>query len=222
MSTFSDSYINARFPVRYRDARSELRFRVIDLTEDEPPDILVTTEIGDGLLAAITWGRVAVRSDTMKTWGVSIDEAMATATANIEALPVKTDTRKAHGATVLVTSGNPWVSSLIVAESRKAETDDGFLVAIPHCDVMVTTPVVGAETLAGLEILMNMCEALYGIDESGISPFVWWWYDDNYWRVTDRSEDGSIGFRHHTNVNAFHLAGAIEHLANPCDECGRE
>jgi hypothetical protein len=87
---------------------------------------------------------------------------------------------------------------------------------------MVTTPVVGAETVTGLEILMNMCEALFGIDESGISPFVWWWFHDNYRRVTDRTEDGSIEFRHHITLSAYYLAGAIEHLANPCAECGRD
>lgn len=62
---------------------------------------------------------------------------------------------------------------------------------------------------------------LFGVDGTGVSPFVWWWYD-NYWRVTDRSEDGTIEFRPRMNVNAYHLAGAIQHLANPCAECGRE
>lgn len=221
MSNFAA--VSAQVPARYRDARSGLRFRVIDVTEDEAPDVVVTTEIGDGLLGALFWERIGVTSDTMKTWGVSPDEAMATATANIEALPVNTETRKVSGADVDITSGDAWASSLIVAESRKADTEDGFLVAIPHASVMITTQVVGAETVEGLEFLMNMCDELYGIDEwSGISPHVWWWFDDNYWRVTDRTEDGSIDFRFHTNVNAYHLAGAIEHLANPCDECGRE
>jgi hypothetical protein len=123
MSTFTDSSINARFPARYKDARSGFRFRVVDVTEDGAPDVLVTAEIGDGLLAAITRGRIAV------------------------------------------------TSSLIVEESRSAATKDGFLVAVPHCDVMVTTPVVGAGAVTGLEILMNMCEALFGMDESGSSPF---------------------------------------------------
>lgn len=56
---------------------------------------------------------------------------------------------------------------------------------------------------------------MFGVDGTGVSPFVWWWYDDNYWRVTDRSEDGTIEFRHHMNVNAYHLAGAISISPTP-------
>lgn len=219
MPTFADSYVNARVPARYRDARSGLRFRVVDVTEQEAPDVLVITEIGDGLLAALMWGRVGVTAETMKTWGVSIDEAMATAIANIDAMDVTTSVKEAGGAEIHMKGGNPWVSSLIVPEARYTEAGDGFLMAIPHGSLMITTPVVGAETVVGLEIMMGLCAELFGIDGTGVSPFVWWWYDDNYWRVTDRTEDGSVDFRHHTNVNAYHLAGAIQHLANPCAEC---
>lgn len=222
MSTFADSYVNARFPARYRDAQPKLRFRVVDVTEQEAPDMLVTTEIGDGLLAALLWDQIAVTADTMKIWGVSIDEAMATATANIDAMDITPSVKEAGGAKIHLKGGNPWVSSLIVSEAKNAEAEDGFLMAIPHGSVMITTPVVGAETISGLEIMMGLCAELFGIDGTGVSPFVWWWYDDNYWRVTDRTEDGSIDFRHHTNVNAYHLAGAIQHLANPCAECGRD
>lgn len=222
MSTFADFHVNARVPARYRDARSGLRFRVVDVTEEEAPDILVTTEIGDGLLAALMWDRIAVTTDTMKTWGVSIDEAMATAIANIDALDVGTSVKEAGGAKIHLKGGNPWVSSLVVSESKNAESEEGFLMAIPHPSVMIASPVVGAETVTGLEIMMGLCNELFDVDATGVSPFVWWWYDDNYWRVTDRTEDGSIEFRHHTNLNAYHLAGAIQHLANPCAECGRD
>lgn len=222
MSTFADFYVNARVPARYRDARSGLRFRVVDVTEQAAPDVLVTTEIGDGLLAALMWERIAMTADAMKTWGVSIDEAMATAIANIDALEVDATMKEADGAKIHLKAGHSWVSSLIVSEARKADSEDGFLMAIPHPSALITTPVVGVETVSGLEIMMVMCEELFGVDGTGVSPFVWWWYDDNYWRVTDRSEDGTIEFRHHMNVNAYHLAGAIQHLASPCVECGCE
>lgn len=222
MSTFADFYVNARVPARYRDARSGLRFRVVDVTEQAAPDVLVTTEIGDGLLAALMWERNAVTADAMKTWRVSIDEAMATAIANIDALEIETTVKEADGAKIHLKAGHPWVSSLIVSEARKEESEDGFLMAIPHPSALITTPVVGVETVSGLEIMMVMCEELFDVDGTGVSPFVWWWYDDNYWRVTDRSEDGTTEFRHHMNVNAYHLAGAIQHLAHPCAECGRE
>lgn len=222
MSTFADFYVNSRVPARYRDARSGLRFRVVDVTEQAAPDVLMTTEIGDGLLAALMWERIAVTTDAMKTWGVSIDEAMATAISNIDALEVKTSVKEANGAKIRLKAGHPWVSSLVVSQGRKAESEDGFLMAIPHPSALITTPVVGAGTVSGLEIMMVMCEELFDVDGTGVSPFVWWWCDDNYWRVTDRSEHGTIEFRHHINVNAYHLAGAIQYLANPCAECGRE
>lgn len=222
MSTFADFHVNARVPARYRDARSGLRFRVVDVTEQAAPDVLVTTEIGDGLLAALMWDRIAVTNDLMTTWGVSMDEAMATALSNIDALEVVTSVKEANGAKIHMKAGHPWVSSLVVSQAKKAESEDGFLMAIPHPSVLITTPVVGTGTVSGLEIMMVMCEELFDIDGTGVSPFVWWWYDDNYWRVTDRSEDGTVEFRHHLNVNAYHLAGAIQHLANPCPECGRD
>jgi hypothetical protein len=222
MSTFAGSHVNARFPACYRDAKPGLRLRVVDVTEDEAPEVLVTSEIGDRLLAALVWDRLAVTSSTMQTWGVSIDEAMATAIANVEAMPVKTGVKAADGASIRITHGHPWVSSLVIAESQKANREDGFLVAIPHGSVMITTPVTGAETVRGLEMLMSLCDELFEVDGTGVSPFVWWWYQANFWRVTDRTHDGSIDFSPPANTCAYHLAGAIEHLATPCAECGRE
>ncbi len=222
MSTFSNASTGAQLPVRYRDARSELRFRVVDSTEKDPPDILVTSRIGDGLVAAITWGPVAVTSDVMRMWGVSIDEAMATAAANIAALAVERPTRGVEGAKVEMTVGHHWVSSLIVDRARYSESEEGFLVAIPRSDVMVTTPVVGAETVDSLETLMAVCEELFDPDGLGISPFVWWWYQDHYWRVTGRADDGTIDLPYHTHFAAYRLVGAISHLAHPCAECERE
>lgn len=221
MSIFSEIEVDARVPARYRDARSGLLFRVVDETETEAPDRLVTTAIGDGLVAAITWGPVAVTDDVMKTWGVSVDEVMATAVANIASPPVERDTTDVEGATVDITVGHHWVSSLLVDRVKEGDTEEGFLAAIPRTDVLATTPVVGAETVDGLEALMAMCDEVYDPEDGGISPFVWWWYQDNYWRVTDRTEDGSIDFLFNSNVCAFHLYRAIEHLANPCAECGR-
>ena len=222
MSTFSDASIGAELPVRYRDARPELRFRVVDSTERDAPDILVTSQIGDGLVAAITWGPVAVTSDAMRMWSVSIDEAMATAAANMAALPVERATRGVDGAKVEMTVGHHWVSSLIVDRARYSESEDGFLVAIPRSDVMVTTPVVGAETVDGLGTLMAVCDELFDPDGLGISPFVWWWYQAHYWRVTGRTDDGTIDLPYYTHSAVYHLVGAISHLAHPCAECGRE
>ena len=222
MSTFADTYIDAQFPAQYRDARSGLRFRVVDITEKGAAEMLVTTEIAEGLVAAITWGPLAVTAGIMKTWGVSIDEAMATATANIVALPIEGATRDIDGAKVEITVGHHWVSSLIVDQARRNESEHGFLVAIPRSDVMVTAPVVGAETVDSLEFLIELSEDMFDADAFGISPHVWWCYQSIYRRVTDRTEDGSIDLLLNTNLNAYHLGGAIRHLAHPCAECGRE
>lgn len=100
MSTFADFYVDAGMPARYRDARSGLRFRVVDVTEQEAPDVLVITEIGDGLLAALMWERIAVTADAMKTGGVSIYEAMATVIANIDVLEVETSVKETNGAKI--------------------------------------------------------------------------------------------------------------------------
>lgn len=45
--------------------------------------------------------------------------------------------------------------------------------AIPHPSVMIAIPVVGAETVTGLEIMMGLCDELFEIDRTGISLFVW-------------------------------------------------
>lgn len=220
MSVFFETELNIEVPARYRDARSGLLVRILDVTETELPDRLVTTEIGDGLYAALTWGPVGVTDGLLQTWGVSTDEALTTATSNVTALPVERSVRDVRGAAVDVTVGHPWVSSLIVDRAREEIPMEGFLVAMPRVDVLVTTPVTGLETVDGFETLIGLCESLYR-PVIGISPHVWWRYHDNYWRVTDRTDDGSIDFLHSQNVCAFHLMRTLEHLAQPCAECGR-
>jgi hypothetical protein len=212
----------AAMPARYRDARAGLRLGVVDTTVDHVPANAASYEIGDDLALVPTWGMFAVTDALMGHWGVSIDELVATASGNVTALPAERSTHHSGEATVEAVIGHHWVSSLIVDIARSSRGEDGFLVAVPRSDVMAVTPVVGVETLDGLDALIAISEGLYDPDDLGISPHVWWWFQGAYRRVTDHTEGGSLDFLHHTNLSAFYLARAIEHLAGPCIECGRE
>jgi len=120
-----------------------------------------------------------------------------------------------------VALGHQWTSSLITQMDEASAGPEGTIAGIPSCDVMLTAPVVGAETVDSLEMIMLLCDDLYDPSDDGISPHVWWSWNDGLYRVTDRRPDGTIDIDPAANVSSFYLVRAIEHLVHPCDECGR-
>lgn len=145
---------------------------------------------------------------------------VATATERVSELPTERKTLTRAGASVELTWGHPWASSLVAKIDDGLKGHEGAIVAAPVCDIMLSAPVLGEPTVESLEMIMLLCKELY--DQSGgVSPHVWWAWDKGLYRITDRWEDGEIRFEPSRNVSAFYLARALEHLVNPCDECGR-
>lgn len=221
MTPFAEAPSCARFPTRYRDAVSGLRLLVVDPTEDELPEWVDSTEIGQHLRAVVTWGALVVPVELSRKWGASMDELLATATEQVAALPFDRETLERDGVVIEVALGHQWTSSLITQMDEASAGPEGTIVGIPSCDVMLTAPVVGAETVDSLEMIMLLCDDLYDPSDDGISPHVWWSWNDGLYRVTDRRPDGTIDIDPAANVSSFYLVRAIEHLVHPCDECGR-
>ena len=221
MTAFAEAPSGVTFPARYHDAVSGLRLRVFDPTENELPDWVDSVEIGDDLRAAVAWGVFVVPIEMSKKWSVSMDELVATATERVAALPFERETLEHDGVAVEVTLGHHWTSSLITQLDEVLSGPEGTIVGIPRGDVMLTAPVVGAETVDSLEMIMLLCDELYGASDGGISPYVWWSWHDGLYRITDREPDGSVDITPSANVSAFYLVRALEHLVNPCEECGR-
>ncbi|MFV1961188.1 MAG: hypothetical protein ACC658_05080, partial [Acidimicrobiia bacterium] len=221
MTPFAEAPSCARFPTRYRDAVSGLRLLVVDPTEDELPDWVDSTEIGQHLRAVVTWGALVVPVELSRKWGASMDELLATATEQVAALPFDRETLERDGVVIEVALGHQWTSSLITQMDEASAGPEGTIVGIPSCDVMLTAPVVGAGTVDGLEMIMVLCDELYDPSDGGISPHVWWSWNDGLYRVTDRRPDGTIDIDPAANVSSFYLVRAIEHLVHPCEECGR-
>ena len=220
VAVFAEFPTGGQFPPRYHDARAGLRLRVVDRTENQVPDWVVSVEIGDSLSALVTWGPLLVPVELAQQWMVSTDELVTAATDQVVSLPVERRVHMRNAASVEVTLGHVWASSLITRVGRNAETAEGVIIGIPRCDVMMTAK-VDESAIDALELIMLACDELYDPADAGVSPHVWWYYQDKLWRLTDRRSDGTIDIEHHANVAAFHLVGAIEHLMNPCEECGR-
>jgi hypothetical protein len=221
MTDFSAAPLDVHFPAGYRDAVRGLRLRLFDPTENELPHWVESVEIGDQLRAVVTSSVFVVPVEMSRRWGVSVDEMAATATEQVTALPFERGTLDRDGVVIEVTLGHQWASSLITHLDEASAGPEGTIVGIPRCDVMLTTPVVGAETVDGLEMIMLLCDELYDSSDGGISPHVWWSWNDGLHRITDRQSDGTIDIDPAANVSAFYLIRAIEHLVHPCDECGR-
>jgi hypothetical protein len=189
MAAFAEARYGVAFPTYYREAAAGLRLRVVDQTENEVPEGVESVEVGDDLRAVATWGPAVVSVDVLGLWGVSIDEAVATATRNVRSLPFE---RKPldDPAHVVVTVGHPWVSSLISGIDDEAKGAEGAIVAIPRADVMMTAPVTGAETVDSLEVMLLLCDEIYDPDDAGVSPHVWWSWEDGLYRITDRLTNG--------------------------------
>ena len=165
-------------------------------------------------------GPLLVPVELAQQWVVSTDELVTAATERVVSLPVERLVHMRNAARVEVTLGHAWVSSPITRVGQSAETAEGVITGIPRCDVMMTAK-VDESAIDALELIMLACEELYDPTDAGVSPHVWWYCQDNLWRLTDRQTDGTIDTEYHANVAAFHLVGAIEHLMNPCEECGR-
>ena len=221
MTAFAEAPSCVRFPARYGDAVSGLRLRVFDPTENELPGWVDSTDIGQHLRAVVTWGALVVPVELSRKWGVSVDELVATATERVVELACERDTIERDQAAIEVTLGHHWTSSLITRVNEVPGGPEGTIVAIPCSDVMMTAPVVGALTIDSLELIMDLCHELYDPADNGITPHVWWSWNHSLWRLTDRQPDGSVDFHPAANVAAFYLVEAIEHLVDPCDECGR-
>ena len=56
-------------PARYGDAVSGLRLRVFDPTENQLPDWVDSTEIGQHLRAVVTWDALVVPVELSRKWG---------------------------------------------------------------------------------------------------------------------------------------------------------
>lgn len=222
MAAFAEARFEATFPEFYRDAVGGLRLRIFDQNENEVPEWVEWVEVGDDLGAVVTWGAGVVSVDMSRKWGVSIDELVATATKNVHELPVERKELNDNGAgPVVATMGHPWVSSLVTRLAEEAKGHEGAIVAIPRADVMLTAPVVGAPTIDSLESMMLLCDEIYDPADGGVSPHVWWSWHDGLYRITDRFEKGEVDIEPSRNVSAFYFARALEHLVNPCEECGR-
>lgn len=222
MASFAEAHSQASFPTRYRDAVPGLRLRIFDSNENEAPEWIESVEVGDDLRAVVTWGIGVVPIEMSREWGVSMDELVATATKNVGEFPVERRTlNDPEPAPVVATMGHPWASSLVTGLDEAAKGLEGVIVAIPRFDMMLTAPVVGAPTVDSLEAMMLMCEAIYDRADGGVSPHVWWSWHDGLYRITDRGQNGVVDIEPSMNVSAFYFARALEHLVNPCEECGR-
>ena len=221
MVAFAQAQSSVSFPTRYRDAVPGLRLRIFDQNENEVPKSVESVEVGDDLRAVVTWGTSVLPVDMSREWGVSMDELVATATKNVHELPFQ---RKAlndgEPGPVVATAGHHWTSSLITSLDDDAKGPEGAIVAIPRADVMLTAPVVGAATVDSLESMMLLCDEIYDRADAGVSPHVWWSWHDGLYRITDRQRDGEVDIEPSMNVSAFYFVGALEHLVNPCEECG--
>lgn len=210
------------FPTRYRDAVPGLRLRLFDTNENDVPEWVDSVEVGDDLRAVVTWGIGVVPADMSRKWGVSIDELVATATDNVHGLPSERKTLDDGPlGPVTATVGHHYVSSLITRLDEDAMGHEGAIVAVPRSDVMLTAPVTGASTVDSLEAMVALCDEIFDPDDAGISPHVRWSWNGGLYRITDRLPDGEIDIEPSTNVSAFYFARALEHLVNPCEECGR-
>lgn len=222
MAAFADAPAGVSFPTRYGDAAPGLRLRVFDLNENDPPEAVASFEVGDDLRAVVTWGVGVVPTAVAGNWGVSMDELVATATGNIHSLPVERKTLDVPDlAPVVVTTGHAWVSSLVTRLDETYTGIEGAIVAIPRFDLLLSAPVVGSATVDSLEAMMLLCDAMFERDVSGVSPHVWWSWADGLYRITDRGQDGEVDIEPAMNVSAFYFVRALEHLVNPCEECGR-
>ena len=221
MSLFADAPSAVRFPLRYPAAMPDLRLRVYDPTEEELPACVESVEVGDHLRVVVTWGTCIVPVEISRSWGVSMDELVATASQHVARLPVERHTLERDDGAVEATLGHPWASSLITRLDEEPKGPEGAVVAVPRGDLMLSAPVVGAATVDSLELIMLLCDELYDSSDGGISPYVWWSWHDGLYRITDRQPDGTIDISPSSNVSAFYFARALEHLVNPCEECGR-
>jgi hypothetical protein len=170
MTDFSTAPSDVHFPVEYRDAASGLRLRLFDPTENELPEWVESIEIGEHLKAFVTWGPQVVPVELTRKWSVSMDELVATATEHVAALPSERGTLERDGVVIEVTLGHHWASSLITHLDDASAGPEGAVVGIPSSDVMLTAPVVGAETVDGLEMIMLLGNELYDSFDGGISP----------------------------------------------------
>ena len=221
MSPFADALSGVRFPLRYLAAMPDLRLRIYDPTEAELPDSVESVEIGDDLRAVVTWGTCIVPVEISRSWGVSMDELVATALDHVAELPVERHTLERDDGVVEAILGHPWASSLVMRLDEELRGAEGAVVAVPRGDLRLSAPVVGAVTVDSLELIMLLCDELYDASDGGISPHVWWSWHDGLYRITDRQPDGTIDISPSTNVSAFYFARTLEHLVNPCEECGR-
>lgn len=222
MAAFSQAQSGVSFPARYPDTVPGLRLRIFDQNENEVPEWVESVEVGDDLRAVVAWGIGVVPVDMSREWGVSMDELVATATTNVRELPFeRKPLNDGEPGPVVATLGHLWTSSLITSLDDDAKGPEGAIVAIPRADVMLTAPVVGAETVDSLEAMMLLCDEIYDPADAGVSPHVWWSWHDGLYRITDRRRDGEVDIEPSMNVSAFYLVRALEHLVNPCEECGR-
>ena len=196
MAAFAQAQSSVSFPTRYRDAVPGLRLRIFDQNENEVPESVESVEVGDDLRAVVTWGTSVVPVDMSREWGVSMDELVATATKNVHELLFH---RKAlnvgEPGLVVATVGHHWTSSLITNLDDDAKVDS-------------------------LESMMLLCDEIYDRADAGVSPHVWWSWHDGLYRITDRQRDREVDIEPSMNVSAFYFVGALEHLVNPCEECG--
>lgn len=221
MAAFAEAQSGV-FPARYRDAVAGLRLRLFDTNENEMPEWIESVEVGDDLRAVATWGIGVVPVEMSRKWRVSVDELVATATDNVHRLTFERKTLDDGPlGPVMATVGHHYVSSLITRLDPETMGHEGAVVAIPRSDVMLTAPVVGVATVDSLEAMMLLCDEIYDPDDGGVSPHVWWAWNDGLYRITDRRPDGEVDIEPSMNVSAFYFARALEHLANPCEECGR-
>lgn len=220
MAPLADSH-TGDFPARYQDAGPGLRLRVFDTSENVVPDRVASVEVGDDLRAVVTWGTEVVPVEVSTTWGVSFDELVATATDNVHGLTFDRTALDGGLGAVMATVGHHHVSSLITRLAPETMGHEGAIVAIPRSDVMLTAPVIGAVTADSLETMMILCHEIYDPAGGGVSPHVWWSWNGGLYRITDRRPDGEVDIEPSMNVSAFYFVRALEHLANPCEECER-
>lgn len=208
------------FPACYRDAFFGLRLRLYDTSETVAPDGVVSVEVGDDLEAAVTLGVGVVTVEIARSWGVSVDELVATATANVRGLAHERNTVDVgESGSVEVTVGHRYVSSLLTCLEEDLLGPEGAIVAVPRFDVLLTAPVVGAATFESLEAMMLCCDDIYDPDDGGISPHVRWLWHGGLHRITDRMSDGAVDIEPAMNVAAFYFVEALAHLVHPCEEC---
>lgn len=204
--------VESNFPARYPDAVPELRTVVLDQTEKEIPEGVVHADVRQGLVAIVTWGPFLVPMRIAQMWKVSVDVLMATATDRVARLPTRTRTIRRKGATVRMTTGHPWVFSLITKLNTPwSRRSQGILAAIPASNVLLTAKVAGKKARRSLGLMMVLAEDLSAGD-GGVSPHVWWRWGGGLNRVTDRGPDGEIDIEPAANLSAYHLFGVLTHL----------